>query len=79
VDGSPPSGLSYNFSSLASTSDNLEFSNDSDVSYNYSPTANAEGVDGSVTNIRVTPQGKLLAPSGSGAPSFTIKFRVKVQ
>ena len=78
VDGSPPSGLAYNFTSLASTTDDVSFSNNNGANYSYTPTPDANGVDTAVTNIRVSPQGVFLAPSGSGNPSFTIKFRVKV-
>ncbi len=79
VDGSPPSGLSYNFSGLASTSDGLSFSNDNGVTYSYTPSPDAEGVDASVTNIRISTLGQFLAANGSGNPSFMILFRVRVQ
>ena len=79
VDGSPPSGLSYTFTNLASTTDNVKFSNDGGTSYNYTPSPDVDGVDTNVTNVSITPQGQFLASSGSGNPSFQIKFRVKVQ
>jgi len=82
IDGTSPnapSGLTYNFISLADGSDNLSFSNNGGTSYIYTPTPDASGVDTNITHIRVSPQGQFLAPSGSGDPSFTVKFRVKVQ
>ncbi len=79
VDGSPPSGLTYTFNNLASNTDNLQFSNNGGASYTYTPSPDGNGVDSSVTNIRVLPQGQLLAPNGNGTPSFQIKFRVKVK
>ncbi|MEE9330949.1 MAG: hypothetical protein V3U89_01855 [Methylophilaceae bacterium] len=79
VDGSPPSGLTYAFSSLSSTTDNLSFSNNGGTSYNYSPTADANGVDSSVTHLKMATQGAFLGDNGSGAPNFELKFRVKIQ
>ncbi|MEE9444025.1 MAG: hypothetical protein V3V19_00030 [Cocleimonas sp.] len=79
VDGSPPSGLTYTFSSLTSATDNVSFSNNGGTSYNYSPTPDANGVDSSVTHIKMATQGAFLGDSGSGAPSFKFKFRVKIQ
>jgi hypothetical protein len=76
IDGSPPSGLTYNFSGLSSTTDNIIFSSNSNN--NYIPTATAEGIDPSVSKISVTPSGNLLGENGSGNPSFTLKFRVMV-
>ncbi len=79
VDGTPPSGLSYNFVNLASTTDNVSFSNNGGSSYVYVPSPDADGVDTNVTHIRVSTLGQFLASSGSGDPSFQVLFRVKVQ
>jgi len=79
VDGSPSSGLSYNFSSLSSTTDHLSFSNDNGASYNYSPSADADGVDSSVTNIKMNTNGAFNAKTGTTAPNFKFLFRVRVQ
>lgn len=79
VDGIPPSGLSYNFINLASTTDNVSFSNNGGASYVYVPSPDADGVDTNVTNIRITTHGQFLASGGSGNPNFQFKFRVKVQ
>ena len=78
VDGSPPSGLSYNFISLSSTGDQLSFSSNGGTSYNYSPTPDAYGLDTNVTHIKIETLGSFLS-SGVGAPSFQLKFRVKVE
>ncbi len=78
VDGSPPSGLSYNFINLSSNSDNVSFSNNGGTSYNYTPVADVEGVDTAVTHIKMATQGSFLGNTGT-APSFELKFRVKVQ
>ena len=79
VDGSPPSGLSYSFSSLGSNTDSISFSNNNGSSYTYVPSPDADGVDTNVTNIRVATNGQFLASGVSGDPSFKIIFRVIVQ
>jgi len=79
IDGSPPSGLNYNYTSLADVFDNLSFSNNNGTSYNYVPTADTDGVDTSVTNIRISTLNQFLASGAAGDPSFNVLFRVKVQ
>jgi hypothetical protein len=76
--GSPSSGLTYVFTSLASTTDNLAFSNNGGASFGYTPTPDANGYDSAVTHIRVTPQGIFAGAGGSGSPSFTLSYRVRV-
>lgn len=77
--GSPSSGLAYSYSSLASTTDNLAFSNDGGASFGYTPVPDPDGFDSAVTHIRVSPTGLFAGASGSGSPSFTISYRVKVK
>ena len=81
VDGSPASGLSYNFISLSSNADHLSFSStdNNPGSFTYTPTPDATGVDSNVKYIKIKTQGQFQPASGSGTPSFQIKFRVKVQ
>ena len=74
-DGSPSSGLTYNFASLASTTDDISFSNDGGSTFSYTPTVDASGTDLAVTHIRVTPQGS-FAPNNT---SFEIEFDVIIQ
>jgi hypothetical protein len=74
TDGAPVSGLSYTFTALNNVSDDVAFSNDGGVSFNYSPTANVNGVDTSVTNIRINPKGTFNSSS-----SFQVRFRVRVK
>ena len=76
--GSPTSGLTYTFTSLASTTDSLEFSNDGGTTWTYTPTANVNGTDPAVTNLRIAPTGAFAANAGT-APSFTIQFRMRVK
>lgn len=68
------SGLTYGFTSLASTSDDLAFSNNNGASFTYTPVANADGVDPNVTHIRINPKGS-MAPGSS----FTINLRAMVE
>jgi hypothetical protein len=76
VDGSTTSGLSYTYAGLASSTDNVDFSNNGGASYTYTPAPDANGYDATVTNIRINPQGTFAASGGS--PSFQVNFRVKV-
>jgi hypothetical protein len=77
--GSPSSGLIYSYSSLASTTDDLAFSNNGGSSFAYTPVPDPSGYDPAVTHIRASPKGLFAGASGSGSPSFTISYRVKVK
>ncbi len=83
VDGATPSGLTYAFGGLASTLDDVAFSNTpapGPYVFNYTPTPNASGFDPNVTAIRITPKGRMAATAaGGGNPSFQIHFRVRVK
>lgn len=78
VDGATASGLNYTFTSLASTTDDIEFSSDGGASYTYMPVDIGDGTDPAVTHIRVNPQGSLAASAGSD-PGFELLYRVRVQ
>ncbi len=79
TDGAIASGLTYNFTNLNSSSDNVSFSNDGGISFNYTPTPDAEGIDSNVSHIKITPSGAFSAKSGTNIPSFQLRFRVLVQ
>jgi uncharacterized repeat protein (TIGR01451 family) len=68
------SGLTFTYTSLRSTSDGVDFSNDNGVSWTYQPTANENGCDPAVTNIRVRLSGVQTAGT-----AFTLRFRVRVR
>mgnify|MGYP001950189662 CR=1 FL=1 len=78
LQGSPASGLSYTFTSLASTADSISFSTDG-VNFNYTPVPDADGYDDAVTHFRLTPSGFFAANRGSGNPSFSLRFRSRVK
>jgi uncharacterized repeat protein (TIGR01451 family) len=73
--GSPSSGLSYTFTSLASTTDDVEFSNTHGATWTYTPAPDANGFDAAVTDIRISPKGAFSANNGQ----FTVRFRVRVK
>ncbi|HTO06407.1 MAG TPA: choice-of-anchor X domain-containing protein [Myxococcota bacterium] len=77
--GSPTSGLTYTFTALNNGADSLEFSNNGGTTWTYSPTANGNGTDPAVTNIRISPTGAFAGKSGVTAPSFTIQFRIRIK
>jgi uncharacterized repeat protein (TIGR01451 family) len=77
--GTPTSGLTYTFTSLASLVDSLEFSNNGGATWTYVPTPDGNGVDSAVTHVRVSPTGAFAAKTGVTGPSFTIRLRVRVE
>jgi uncharacterized repeat protein (TIGR01451 family) len=79
VDNATISGLSYTFTSLASTTDDLEFSNDGGSTYTYVPTADTDGFDSTVTHLRLNLKGTFNAASGGNTPSFLLTFKVRVE
>jgi uncharacterized repeat protein (TIGR01451 family) len=80
-DGSLSSTLTYTFTSLASTTDDVAFSNNGGSTWTYTPVANANGVDPNVTNLRINPKGTFAGDPTPGAPSpsCTAGFRVRVK
>jgi len=79
VDGSTTSGLNLNFTSLSSTADDIDFSNNNGASFTYTPTADGAGTDSAVTHIRIRPSGSFLAASSSGTPSFAVEFEAVIE
>lgn len=68
------STLTYTFTSLASVTDNIDFSNNGGVSWTYTPVANVNGADPAVTNVRVRPQGTMAA---SSTASVRLRYRIR--
>lgn len=69
TDGAPASGLTYNFTSLTSTTDDVDFSNDGGATWTYVPTPDGQGADPAVNRIRIRPKGAMAANS-----SFSLLF-----
>jgi hypothetical protein len=68
------SGLTYSFTSLASATDNIDFSNNSGTTWTYTPVADANGADPNVTTVRVRPQGTMAASSSA---TLRLRYRIK--
>jgi hypothetical protein len=73
------SGLSYNFISLDSQTDDLSFSNNNGSDFNYIPTADNEGYDSNVTHVQLIFPGSMKPKYDQGTPGFTLKYQVKVK
>ena len=67
-------GLTYNFASIGSTTDDLEFSNNNGTTFNYTPVADGDGCDTAVTDFRLSPSGAM-----NGGTSFTLRVRYVVE
>lgn len=78
-DGSPSSDLTYAFTSLASTSDDLAFSSDGGASFLYTPMPLADGSDPNVTHISVSPKGTFAHTDTSGTPAFSLVMDMIVE
>ncbi len=76
--GAGSSGLSYTFSGLGSATDDVEFSTDG-VSYNYTPTPDANGFDAAVRYIRINPKGVFQGGTTATPTTFDLRIRVRVQ
>ncbi len=79
TNGVPASGLSYSFASLSSGTDNISFSNNSGSTYTYTPVADANQCDTTVTHLKISLGGIFSASNGTNHPSFSVKFRVRVK
>jgi hypothetical protein len=77
-DGATASGLTYTFVALDNTTDDLEFSADGGTNYDYTPVPDADGYDANVTHIRINPDGGFAQSDGSNHPSFSLKFKARV-
>jgi uncharacterized repeat protein (TIGR01451 family) len=83
TDGATSSALTYTFNSLDSATDDIDFSDNNGVSWTYYQDSDfsnidADGFDGTVTNIRVNLKGTFAGAAG-GNPSISLTFRVRVQ
>lgn len=79
ANGTPSSGLSYSFISLASSADNLAFSNNGGTTFTYTPVPDVDGYDLAVTNLQVSPTGSFAPKTGGTDPSFTITLRMRTK
>jgi uncharacterized repeat protein (TIGR01451 family) len=69
LNGATASGLTYTFTSLASTTDDIDFSSNDGTTWTYVPTPDSAGADPLVNRIRIRPKGPMAANS-----SFSLLF-----
>jgi hypothetical protein len=79
LNGTPSSALTFTFTALNSTTDDVDFSNNNASTWTYTPTPDAQGYDATITHIRIRPRGTMAGNSGTGNPYFEVRFRVKVK
>jgi hypothetical protein len=72
-DGGTSSALTVTYIDLASSADDIDFSNDGGTTWTYTPVPDGSGFDSTVTNFRVRPKGTMAANS-----SFNLVVRYKV-
>lgn len=80
TNGVTPSGLSYNFIGLSSTTDDIAFSNNGGSTF-ITPSVDGSGFDTTVPPInfiRINPKGSLRGTDGVNNPSFNMRFRLRV-
>ena len=70
IDGSISSTLSLGL---------ISYSNNNGISYVYLPTADINGLDNNVTNIKIKLNGSFAASDGTNHPSFKVKIRMGVK
>lgn len=75
VQGTPTSNLTWTFTSLASLTDDVDFSNDNGATWTFVPTP---PYDPAVNRIRLNPKGTMAGASG-GNPFFELRFRVRIK
>lgn len=73
------SGLNYNFISLNSSSDGLEFSNNNGATFNYVPVPDANGFDDAITHFRITFTGSMKPALDGYTPTFSYRFKGQVK
>ncbi|MGI9238148.1 MAG: hypothetical protein ACR2QZ_12170 [Woeseiaceae bacterium] len=75
VDGPTPSGLSFNYAT------DVSFSNQpgGGAPYSYAPIPDVDGFDPAVTGIRIAPTGSMSPASGGNSPSFAVTLRVRIE
>jgi hypothetical protein len=78
ANGLPSSGLTFTYTALGSTTDDLDFSSAaSGTNWGYAPPTGSD-CDSNIRRIRARPRGIMAGAAASGAPSFEISFRVRV-
>lgn len=74
TDGGAASGLAFSYAGFGAGGDDVQFSTDG-VSFNYTPTPDADGADPNITHIRFLPRGAFNGAGGGADPSFQMAYR----
>lgn len=74
VDGTPASGLTYNYATNVSYSTQAS----GGAPYTYSPVPDTNGYDAGVKGLRIAPTGVMGGATASGLPSFTVSFLERI-
>lgn len=72
-DGGTSSALTFTYTSLSSTTDDVDFSKDGAATWDYTPVPDGSGLDAAVTSIRIRPKGSMAANSSF---SLTVRYQV---
>ena len=75
--GNQASGLSYMFTSLASTTDSIAFSING-TNFTYTPVADADGYDANITHFRLNLGGSFKPTFSGVTPTFNFIYQVKI-
>lgn len=78
TDGAVAAGLAYTFLAAGHPLDSLDFSNNGGTSFDYVPTAAADGTDPAVTHLRISPSGTFGSAVNGNTPSFALEYLVVV-
>lgn len=74
VNGTTSSGLTFN----AATGTTYSNTAGGGAPFTYTPVPDAAGFDAAVTGVRIAPTGTMAGATAGGNPSFSVRFRVKV-
>lgn len=77
-DGTPATGLTCNFISLASAADCFDFSTDG-TNFTHVPTDAGNGTDPAITHVRIRPSGYMAANTGAGPTWFNVRLRARIK
>lgn len=78
----PVSGMTWTYTSLSSTTDDLSFSNTvapGPYLYTYTPVPGSDGYDPAITAIRMNPKGTMAGGGGSNNPYVEFQFKVRIK
>jgi len=76
--GTTSSTLSYTFTALNNSGDDVDFSNNGGATWTYVPTPGVDGCDPLVTHLRINPKGRFVGTAAAPNPGFSLNYRVCV-